>query len=152
RHSELIPDVPAALAAIRERRLRIGSTTGYTRPMLDPILARAAREGYTPDASVTPDEAGAGRPSPWMCFHNMIRLEVFPPEACVKIGDTPADIQEGLNAGMWTIGVVDSGNEVGLTLAEWSSLDEGGKETLRASAEKKLRVAGAHYVINSLAE
>src|SRR5262249_14611649 len=149
-HSELIPEAPAAVASIRSRGLRIGSTTGYTRPMLDPILARAAIEGYAPDASVTPDEAGAGRPAPWMCFQNMFRLQVFPPEACVKIGDTPSDIEEGLNAGMWTIGVVDSGNEVGLTLAEWSSLDERAKEDLRAPAEKKLRVAGAHYVVNSL--
>jgi phosphonoacetaldehyde hydrolase len=151
-YSGVIPGVMAAVTAMRERGLRIGSTTGYTRPMLEVILAKAAAEGYSPDASVTPDEAGAGRPAPWMCLENLKRLNVFPPAACVKIGDTPADIQEGLNAGMWAIGVVDSGNEVGLSLAEWDGLDGGEKNRLRAIAREKLLKSGAQYVVNSLAE
>ena len=38
-----------------------------------------------------------------------------PPRRIVKVGDTPADMQEGVNAGMWTIGVTVSGNEIGLS-------------------------------------
>jgi phosphonoacetaldehyde hydrolase len=45
----------------------------------------------------------------------------------VKIGDTPSDIEEGLNAGMWTVGVTRTGNETG----------------------ERLRSAGAHYLIES---
>ena len=150
--SDVIPGVPEAIAGMRARGLRIGSTTGYTRAMLDPVISKAEAQGYRPDASVTPDEAGAGRPAPWMCFLNLIRLKAFPPAACVKIGDTPADIQEGLNAGMWTVGVIDSGNEIGLTLADWTALDEAAKERLRKPARAKLLAAGAHFTINSLAE
>ena len=36
------------------------------------------------------------------------RLEVYPPNQCVKVGDTPSDMQEGRNAGLRTIGVVKS--------------------------------------------
>ena len=87
-----------------------------------------------------------------MCFENLKRLEIFPPAACIKIGDTPSDMQEGINAGMWTIGVVDSGNEIGLSLLEWNRLDSDGKEHLREIAREKLRHSGAHYMVNSLAE
>jgi phosphonoacetaldehyde hydrolase len=149
--SDVIPGVPEAVAEIRARGLRIGSTTGYTRAMLEPVLQRAAGQGYQPDASVTPDEAGAGRPAPWMCFLNLMRLDVFPPAACVKIGDTPADMQEGLNAGMWTVGVIDSSNEVGLSLAEWQKLDENTRQELRESARRRLLDAGAHFTVESLA-
>ena len=63
---------------------------------------------------VTPDEAGAVRPKPFMCYRNAILPGVFPLWHCVKIGDTPSDIAEGLNAGMWTIGITATGNEIGL--------------------------------------
>ena len=101
--SDVIPGVQEAVAQMRERGLRIGSTTGYTRPMLEPLLLRAAGQGYRPDASVTPDEAGAGRPAPWMCFLNLIRLDAFPPAACVKIGDTPGTCTKAvtLECGPW---------------------------------------------------
>ncbi len=67
-YSEVIPGVPEAVQEMRSRGLCIGSTTGYTRAMLDAVLPKAAAGGYQPDASVTPDEVGAGRPAPWMCF------------------------------------------------------------------------------------
>ena len=44
-------------------------------------------------------------------------------EAMVKIGDTISDIEEGLNAGMWTIGLTKSGNSLGLSLDETDRLD-----------------------------
>jgi len=149
-HSDVIPGVPAAIAEMRRRGLRIGSTTGYTRAMLDSILPRAAAAGYAPDASVTPDETGAGRPAPWMCYLNMQRLGVFPPAACVKIGDTPADIHEGQNAGMWTIGVIDSGNEIGLSPAAWNKLDPAEQTALRTVARQTLLAAGADFTVDTL--
>ena len=102
--------------------LRIGSTTGYTRALLDVVLPAAAKLGYSPDASVTPDEVGGGRPKPFMCYRNAILLGVFPLWHCVKIGDTPADIAEGLNAGMWTIALTATGNEIGLSRNDWEAL------------------------------
>ncbi len=66
RPSQLIPGVREAVAEWQRRGLRIGTTTGYTREMLTPLLAQAARSGYRPDVSVCPDEVQAGRPAPWM--------------------------------------------------------------------------------------
>ncbi len=150
-HSQLIPGVAAAVEAWQSRGLRIGSTTGYTRQMLAPVLAQAVHEGYRPDASVCPDEVGAGRPAPWMLMKNAQHLNVYPPSACVKIGDTVVDIAEGRNAGMWTIGLTRTGNLVGLDRREWDQLPVATKEAHLKRAERILLEAGADFVAEDLA-
>jgi phosphonoacetaldehyde hydrolase len=70
----------------------------------------------------------------------------------VKIDDTTADIEEGLNAGMWTIGVALTGNEMGLTEAEVDEMDEEELDIRLLRANRKLLQSGAHYVIDTLDE
>ena len=151
-HSAPIPGVPETVEAWRSGGLRIGSTTGYTRELLDIVMAPAAKLGYAPDASVTPDEVGGGRPKPFMCYRSAILLGVFPLWLCVKIGDTPADIGEGLNAGMWTIGLTATGNEIGLPLNEWEALASEERATRKQDAARRLMDAGAHFTAPSLAD
>ncbi len=147
-----VPGAAEAVDAWRARGLRIGSTTGYTRALMDVVMPAAAAHGYAPDACVTPDEVGAGRPAPFMCFQNATLLGVYPLWHCVKIGDTPSDIAEGLNAGMWTIGVTASGNETGLALEEWESLPPDVQAARERDAARRLRDAGAHYTARWLGE
>jgi len=151
-HSQLIPGVAEAIARIRSRGLKIGTTTGYNRAMLDYLLERAAAQGFVPDSAVCPDDVRAGRPLPWMCYLTAIRLEAYPLDAFVKIGDTPADVEEGRNAGMWTIGVTRTGNEAGVTEEEWTQLSGADREALLNSARRRLEQAGAHYTAPSVAE
>ena len=151
-HAGLIDGVPHVVARLRARGFKIGTTTGYTRPMLNYLLAQAARQGFEPDFSVCPDEVPAGRPAPYMCYRNAIHLETYPLWTMVKIGDTPVDMEEGLNAGMWTIGITGTGNEVGLTEAEWEATPGDQQHLLVMGAEKTLLAAGAHYVAHSVAE
>jgi phosphonoacetaldehyde hydrolase len=151
-YGEPIEGVCETVAAWKAAGLRIGSTTGYTRELLDIVSAAAAKYGYAPDASVTPDEVGAGRPTPFMCYENAIKLGVYPMWACVKIGDTPSDIGEGRNAGMWTIAITRTGNEIGLSKSQFNSLPASEQKSLEQQASVKLRAAGAQYVAGSLAE
>ena len=151
-HSQLIEGVVAVVANWQQAGLRIGSTTGYTRAMLTPVIEQAAQGGYCPDASVCPDEVGAGRPAPWMLTRNAQLLNVYPPAACVKIGDTISDIEEGRNAGMWTIGLTRTGNLVGLGHAAWQQLPEPEKQHLLADANRTMHTAGADFVVESLAD
>jgi phosphonoacetaldehyde hydrolase len=146
-----IPGVNGAIEEWRSTGLRIGSTTGYTRELLDIVLPAAAAQGYSPDTSVTPDEVGGGRPKPFMCYRNAILLGAYPLWHCVKIGDTPADIGEGLNAGMWTIGVTATGNEVGLSQAEWDGLSADERCQRERNAAARLTGAGAHFLAASVA-
>jgi phosphonoacetaldehyde hydrolase len=150
-HSQLIPGVVQVVKDWQERGLRIGSSTGYTREMLAPVLAQAAQHGYQPDASVCPDEVGAGRPAPWMMVKNAQLLDVYPPAACVKIGDTVVDIEEGKNAGMWTIGLTRTGNLIGLDQQQWERLPEETKQLQQRRAENILLEAGADFVADDLA-
>lgn len=146
RYSRVIDGVAEATSAWQARGLRIGSSTGYTREMLAPIAAQAAADGYYPDASVCPDEVGAGRPAPWMLARNAQLLDVYPPSACVKIGDTVSDIEEGRNAGMWTIGITRTGNLIGLDAADWAQLPTYEKQLRLQDAAETLLNAGAHFV------
>jgi phosphonoacetaldehyde hydrolase len=152
RFCALIPGTVEAVAEIRARGYKVGSTTGYPRSV-GQIAARAAIEqGYEPDVMVCADEVPAGRPEPWMLLRAMEKMRVFPPSAVVKVGDTSADIDEGFNAGAWTVGVTNTGNYVGLDRQEMAALPADEKARLVRHAADTLKDAGAHYLISSIGE
>lgn len=150
--SDVIPGVAEAVGRWRSGGLRVGSSTGYTRELLAIVEEKAAEQGYVPDASITPDLVGAGRPAPLMMYRNALDLRVWPLWACVKIGDTPVDIEEGLNAGAWTIGITDTGNEIGLSEEELRSLTPEERGRRSGLARDALLAAGAHFTAPSAAE
>jgi phosphonoacetaldehyde hydrolase len=151
-YADLIPGTLAVVAELRKQGIKIGSTTGYTREMMDLLLSEAARRGYEPDSTVCATDVPAGRPEPWMCLQNAQSLGVYPMEACVKIGDTLPDIEEGLNAGMWTIGLAKSGNELGLNEAEIAVLSAEELQARLRRAYRRMAGAGAHYVVDTVAD
>jgi len=150
-HAQVIDGVAPLAQKLRDRGLQLGSTTGYTRPMLDVLVARAGERGYRSDLALCPDDVGGGRPHPWMCLRIALNFRLSSTAAAVKVGDTPSDIAEGLNAGMWTVGVTATGNEVGLSVAELAALDSQKRTQRLDRAAASLRAAGAHYVIESAA-
>jgi phosphonoacetaldehyde hydrolase len=149
-YSTVIPGVPETISAFHDAGMKVGSTTGYTREMMEVLAPAAKRNGYAPDSWVAANDVPAGRPYPWMVYQNAIQMQVFPLEAYVKIGDTLPDIEEGLNAGMWTIGLAITGNLMGLTEQELEKLPVTEFETRRTEIETRLYQAGAHYVVDSL--
>ena len=151
-YSELIPGTLDVVRTLRGRGVKIGSTTGYLREMMEINLRDAKKQGYEPDSTVCASDVPAGRPYPYMCLQNVINLQVSPLEACVKIDDTVPGIEEGLSASMWTIGLAISGNEVGLPLAEWRALASAEQASRRSRAYERLRMAGAHYVVDTIAD
>ena len=151
-YSTLIPGVVESVEQFRKRGLKIGSTTGYTRAMLDLLVETSARAGYQPDCSVSAEDVGSARPTPFMLYENAVRLQVYPMACIAKVGDTPADIQEGLNAGAWSIGVAATGNAIGLSLAEFQAHPAKERDLRVANARAELERAGAHYVVDTLAE
>jgi phosphonoacetaldehyde hydrolase len=147
-----IDGVIETIGKLRERGIKIGSCTGYTRAMMDIVIYEASKHGYTADAVVTFDDVGAGRPTPFMAFENCRRLNLYPMPAVVKIGDTVVDIEEGLNANMWTIGIAKTGNEVGMSAEEIATSEPTLVQTKLDNAYRKLYQAGAHYVVDSLSD
>lgn len=145
-YADVIPGTLQTVAECRRRGLKIGSTTGYNREMLSILAGESARRGYQPDCAISVDDVPAGRPHPYMCFLAAIRMQTYPMESMVKVGDTVPDIEEGLNAGMWTVAVAKTGNEIGLSEAEVSALPAAELEERLENARRRL--ARAHYVID----
>lgn len=148
----VIPGIVDTAKDLRARGMKLGGTTGYNEEMMGICMAAAKKAGYEPDTSVAVTEVPAGRPAPWMAVKAATQLNAYPPEACVKIGDTVTDVQEGLNAGMWTVAVVKTGNEIGLSEADVNALAPDDLARRMNAAGEKLAQAGAHYVIDGVAD
>lgn len=149
-YADLIPGTLEAIGKFRGRGLKIGSTTGYTGEMMALLLQEAEKRGYKPDSTVCATDVPAGRPEPWMCLRNAEKLGIYPMESVVKIGDTLPDVAEGLNAGMWTIGLAKTGNELGLNAGEIEKLDPAELSRRLETARARLSQAGAHYVVDGI--
>lgn len=151
-HSRLIDGVPEIVQWCRQCGLKIGSTTGYTRELLDIVAAAAAEQGYAPDCALGVEDAPRGRPAPYLLFECAMRLDVYPLWKMVKVDDTPVGIEAGRNAGCWTVGITRTGNSVGLNEAQWRDLSATEQKEHLARAERTLLAAGAHVVIESVAD
>ena len=151
-YCEPIPGVVETVAELRRMGLKIGSTTGYTQEMMDIVAPGAAARGYAPDALVAPDETGAGRPAPYMIFRNMEKLGVYPPANVVKAGDTLADIREGKNAGVWSVGIIEGSSELGLSREECAALSAAERAGRFAEVRDRFYGAGADFVIDRITE
>lgn len=151
--AEPLSGVLETIAWLRQQDIKIGSCSGYPREVMNALIPAAAAYGYQPDSHVATDDLKAGgRPGPWMALQNVIMLGVSSVAHCVKVDDAVPGIQEGLNAGMWTVGLSVSGNEFGATYEEYCSMSVEEITARRTVAEAKLRQAGAHYVIETLAD
>jgi phosphonoacetaldehyde hydrolase len=150
--AELIPGAADTVRAVRAAGLKIGSSTGYTREMMGPVLARAAEQGYAPDHVVCAGETPQGRPSPLMIYKACAELGVWPMSRVVKVDDAEAGIAEGRAAGCFTVGISASGNGIGLSRAMFAALDPAERRARLAEVEDRLMAAGADVVIESVAD
>lgn len=150
--SQLIPGWKNAFSDLVKKGYKIGGNTGYAREMVEPALAFAKEQGYTPLTTICATEVKRGRPMPDMALMTMLELGADHVQACVKVDDTLPGIEEGIRAGMWTVGVAISGNEVGLDEDEWNSLSNHDKQQLKAKSYQRFNTQGAHIVIDSVSE
>lgn len=151
-YCELVPGVLQLVQELKADGIKIGSTTGYTAEMMKIVSKQAKEQGYVPDSLVTPNEVPSGRPEPWMIYKNAMNLGVYPLTTIVKVGDTVSDIQEGVNAGVWSVGVIKGSSELGMTKEE---VDACSSELLQKKMDEvanRFKKAGAHYVIEEIAD
>ena len=151
-HSDVIAEVPNVVETLRQRGLKIGSTTGYTRSLIDRVAHKAAGEGYRPDNIVAADDLSQGRPTPLAMYKCFIDLAIWPAESVIKVDDTVPGILEGKAAGCITVGVSASGNAVGLSATAFAQLAERERSQLLETARAELASAGADYTIETVAE
>jgi phosphonoacetaldehyde hydrolase len=151
-YSTMIAGAAEAIDRCRGMGLKIGSSTGYTHQLMEVVAAEAKKQGYVPDVILCSEDAPRGRPAPYLLWEIAKRLDVYPMSCIVKVDDTPVGVQAGRNAGCWTVGVTRTGNCVGLSPEEFDSLELDQQSELCARADRKLRAAGAHHTVQSIAE
>jgi len=151
-YADLIPGTLDTIAYLRGKGMKVGSTTGYTRSIMENVLPVAAAQGYEPDNLVCSDDLPEGRPGPLGMYKCMVDLVAYPPQAIIKVDDTAPGIGEGVAAGCVTVGLALSGNAVGKTIEELDAMDPADIAVLRQNAAQILKDAGADYVIDTIAD
>ncbi|MDX1456585.1 MAG: phosphonoacetaldehyde hydrolase [Marinobacter sp.] len=148
----LIPGALELQALLQEEGIALGVNTGYSREMVEVMLPHLKEQGFAPQSVVVATEVPQGRPAPHMSLKNAIELGVTAVQACVKVDDTATGVEEGLNAGMWTVAVVASGNAVGLSEPHLEALGEAERAERIQRGYRAMAPSGAHYVIDTVAD
>jgi phosphonatase-like hydrolase len=87
-----------AFRRLRAAGVRVALNTGFGRDIMDVILDRVNWRDAV-DATICSDEVARGRPAPDMIRALAARFGIAEPAQIAKVGDTLADIDEGLRAG-----------------------------------------------------
>ena len=153
-YTTLLPDVAEVTQKFQKEGIKIGSTTGFVRSMVDILEADAKTQGYVPDASVAGDEVAHGaRPKPFMVYRNLDLLDVHPIQSVVKVDDTVSGVGEALEAGCWGVGIARYSNYMDVdSLDQAEAMPEAEIQRRLEHTREILRKSGAHYVIDELAE
>lgn len=152
-YTDIKPNVLETINTLRERGIKIGSTTGYTDKMMEIVVKEAEKKGYSPDFYITPDSTNSlGRPYPYMIFRNMEELKILSPKEIIKVGDTNSDILEGKNAGVTTVGITVGSSNMGLSKEEYDSLSDSKKREARERVREGFLNIGADHVIDDIRE
>ena len=116
RHLAPIPGTEEAFAFLRARGIKIATDTGFDSTIGGLIMERLNWPGRLIDLAVFSTDVSRGRPAPYMIFHAMERLGVLDVRQVMKLGDSPADLDEGSNAGCGEVIGVLSGAHTAKTL------------------------------------
>ena len=153
KYTDPIEHVVTTINKLKENGIKIGSTTGYTREMMEVVTEEAKKKGYAPDYLATAEDVGGyGRPYPYMIFENMKKLEIDSVKKVVKVGDTISDILEGKNAGVFSVGVIEGSSEMGMSQEEYEALSAEEKEAAVKRVKESFLAAGADDVIRTMEE
>ncbi|MBB2150824.1 HAD-IA family hydrolase [Pedobacter gandavensis] len=100
-----LPNVEATFLQLKEKGIKIGLDTGFSRKIAEIIVDRLNWSGLI-DILVASDDVPRGRPFPDMIRKMMEELGIHDAQEVVKVGDTEVDINEGLNTGcLYSIGI-----------------------------------------------
>lgn len=126
---EPIPGAMETVMALRAAAISVCMVTGFSERTRDFVLRALGWEGLA-DLVLSPGDAGRGRPWPDLPLLALTRLGGASVSELAVVGDTPADMENGIRAGAGLVGGVLTGSS-------------------RADA---LFASGANVVLSSVAE
>ena len=108
-----LPGAEAVFEWCHSNQIKVATDTGFHRDVNEVIISGLGwREKGLVDMCLDVESTqGVGRPAPFMIFHAMQNLGIQSVHEVIKIGDTPADLLSGYNAGCkGNIGVLSGAN------------------------------------------
>ncbi|CAJ1197337.1 phosphonoacetaldehyde hydrolase [Companilactobacillus nantensis] len=149
--TELKSGVLKTFNYLKEYGIKVATTTGYTAEMMEIVEDKAAEAGYTPDMVVTSEDVnGLGRPSPAMIQFIMKKFNIDDPKKIIKVGDTLVDVDEGQNAGVKTVGIVEGSSLMGLSQIEFDELSIEEQISKRNDVKRKFESVNTDFVIDNI--
>jgi len=149
--TELKTGVLKTFNYLKEYGIKVATTTGYTAEMMKIVQDKAAEDGYVPDMVVTSEDVdGQGRPSPAMIHYIMRKFDIDDPKKIIKVGDTLVDIEEGKNANVQTVGIVEGSSLMGLSQVEFDDLNNEEQISKRNEVKRRFESVNADFVIDTI--
>ena len=99
-------NVAELFSFLRSKKIKIGIGTGLPADLLQKIFNYLEWQRHSFDYIGISDVIGASRPDPAMIFDMMNKLGISDRSSIIKVGDTIADVQEGKNAGVYTVALL----------------------------------------------
>ena len=92
---------------LKSKDIYVGVGSGFPMQVVQTIVSQLGwlDKGLL-DYVGSAEQVGVGRPNPKMIHDAMERFNITDGSKVVKIGDTVVDVQEGKNAGAWTVAVL----------------------------------------------
>ena len=84
----------------------------------------------------------------------MEKLNLTEIDTIIKVDDTITGVQEGINAGCWSIGITDYSNYMNIdSMEQWENMSNKEKYEKKQYVRNKMQEeSGAHYIINEFEE
>ncbi|MGB3362595.1 MAG: phosphonatase-like hydrolase [Rhodococcus qingshengii] len=127
--AEPIPGAEKAITTLREAGIKVALTTGFSRSTQDNLLVALGWETLA-DLTLSPAEAGRGRPYPDLILTALLKLSIDDVHQIAVLGDTSNDVLSGIRSGASIVAGTLTG----------------------AHDEQQLRDAGATHIVPSVKE
>lgn len=127
--AEPIPGAEKAITTLRETGIKVALTTGFSRSTQDKLLVALGWETLA-DLTLSPAEAGRGRPYPDLILTALLKLSIDDVHQIAVLGDTSNDVLSGIRSGASIVAGTLTG----------------------AHDEQQLRDAGATHIVPSVTE
>lgn len=127
--AEPIPGAEKAITTLREAGIKVALTTGFSRSTQDKLLVALGWETLA-DLTLSPAEAGRGRPYPDLILTALLKLSIDDVHQIAVLGDTSNDVLSGIRSGSSIVAGTLTG----------------------AHDEQQLRDAGATHIVPSVTE
>ena len=127
--AEPIPGAEKAITTLREAGIKVALTTGFSRSTQDKLLVALGWETLA-DLTLSPAEAGRGRPFPDLILTALLKLSIDDVHQIAVLGDTSNDVLSGIRSGASIVAGTLTG----------------------AHDEQQLRDAGATHIVPSVTE